>query len=290
MDELLFTADDLKRYKDNSYLFDEPFASVDQQKTDAIRQYLKNQRAINWLEHGYYDESCQEKDNYYSGLTIAAALEWYEKYQEYWADSNSSELQLPQQETKNYWLRRNNSTEIGVEIVDNEPEDTTDWKKIVGAVKSDDPIPRAKLAKIIRKNPASIKTILVYHPNFDKAVEALLSWNRLMPTLISYDGVEKREQSKPCQTAEVVTDKRKKLDDELFEKEILPQIFEKLEYNKYQTNIKTLYEQIAEPYTFGGDAIRKRFDKNYRPNPDKLHEALRKYGNERLIEKIKNLR
>lgn len=204
MDELLFTGDDVKRYEDNPYLF-EIVNPGDRQKADAIKQYLKNQRAINWLEHGYYDESCQEKDNYYSGLTIAAALEWYEKYQEYWADSNFSELQLPQQETKNYWLRRNNSTEIGVEIVDNEPEDTTDWKKIVGAVKSDDPIPRAKLAKIIRKNPASIKTILAYHPNFDKAVEALSCWNLLMPRLVNYDEVEKREHedtSKPEQTQE----------------------------------------------------------------------------------------
>ncbi len=90
--------------------------------------------------------------------------------------------------------------------------------------------------------------------------------------------------------AEIITDNRKKIEDQLFEETLLPIIFEKLKNGNFKTNKKILYEQIAEPYQFGGEAIRKRFEKEYKPHREKLHEALRKYGNERLIDQIKQLR
>ncbi|MFZ4525660.1 MAG: hypothetical protein ACOYOE_08955 [Chlorobium sp.] len=90
--------------------------------------------------------------------------------------------------------------------------------------------------------------------------------------------------------AEIITDNRKKISDQLFEETLIPIIFEKLENGKYITSKKELYNQIAEPYEFGGDVVRKRFDKEYRPDPEKLREALRKYGNEELIGQIKKIR
>ena len=91
--------------------------------------------------------------------------------------------------------------------------------------------------------------------------------------------------------AEIITDKRKKLEDQLFEETLLPIILEKFEAGKHdKTSKMMLYNQIAKPYTFSGDAIKKRFEKEYKPKPEKLHEALRKYGNEELISQINKLR
>ena len=97
--------------------------------------------------------------------------------------------------------------------------------------------------------------------------------------------------------AELITDKRKKLSDELFEKELLPEIIDKLQIDKSLANKHALFDQIVEPYKdktgkllFGGSTVQKRFEKNYMKDKNKLIDALKKYGNERLIEQIKHLR
>ena len=189
----MFTGDDVKRYEDNPYLF-EIVNPGDRQKTDAIRKYYDNKQAIDWLANGFHDKVPHKGHDYYFGLKIAEALEWYAKYKEHNADGDSAELKLPQQEAKTSWLRRNNSTESGVEIVDIEPEDTTDWKKIDCEVKSDAQLTAAEIAKIIRMNKTTrIQKILKDQQDYDIAFDALFFWNRLMPTLVTHDGVEKRK-------------------------------------------------------------------------------------------------
>lgn len=101
---------------------------------------------------------------------------------------------------------------------------------------------------------------------------------------------EDQEAKSAGTKAEIITDNRKRLSDQLFEETLLPIIFEKLEKSNSITSKKGLYNQIAEPYEFTGHTVRKRFDEKYRPHTEKLHEALRKYGNEELISQIKNIR
>ncbi len=89
MDELLFTADDLKRYKDNSYLF-EIVNPGEKEKAKAIQKYFDNEKAIEWLQKGYYEADEQEYACDKFGFTIASALMWYARFQNFIAEENNS--------------------------------------------------------------------------------------------------------------------------------------------------------------------------------------------------------
>jgi len=85
------------------------------------------------------------------------------------------------------------------------------------------------------------------------------------------------QQQTTAPATEIITDNRQKLSDEVFEKELLPRIFEKLENGKFKTSKTELYRQIAEPYDFGGSIIKKRFEKDYKPFFEKIYNAFIRY-------------
>ncbi len=83
------------------------------------------------------------------------------------------------------------------------------------------------------------------------------------------------------------TDKRKKLSDELFEKEVLPKIIKALLETEY-SNKKDVFKAIVANYDFGWSLIEKKYNM-YRDDPEKkLIPALEKYGNADLIIKSNN--
>lgn len=87
------------------------------------------------------------------------------------------------------------------------------------------------------------------------------------------------------------TDNRIKMSQYLFEKEILPKIFDYFTAGERTwTNKKEVFKHIAKSYEFGGSTIEKRY-RDYLHKPHgKLIPALKKYGNSHLIEDINRLR
>lgn len=87
------------------------------------------------------------------------------------------------------------------------------------------------------------------------------------------------------------TDGRLKLTDEKFERELLPKCFDYLLADKYpDTAKKALFKMIAEPYSFGGSIIEKRYNEYRDKKNQKLIPALKRYNNNHLVALIPKLR
>ncbi len=81
-----------------------------------------------------------------------------------------------------------------------------------------------------------------------------------------------------------ITDRRVKLPTELFEETVLPETIRALLKRDY-SNKKVVFKTIASSYEFGWSIIEKKYNE-YRDDPKKkLLPALRRYGNEDLINK-----
>ena len=188
--KLLFTAADIKAYRDNPYLFEivEPGHEL---KTNAIEQFFINEEAIEWLNTDSDDSLCY-------GTVVALAFDWYHSYcNKKWKEEELKlsakpggrsgawnqwgSPDLEPQGVRVYWKKID---EEGMVVVD-EPENMQGWEKV--STEYNNLLRNAaegmKIAEIIKANVSQTKKILSENDAIQMACGVLKYWNTIMPSL-----------------------------------------------------------------------------------------------------------
>ena len=188
--KLLFTAADIKAYRDNPYLFEivEPGNEL---KTNAIEQFFINEEAIEWLNTDSDDSLCY-------GTVVALAFDWYHSYcNKKWKEEELKlsakpggrsgawnqwgSPDLEPQGVRVYWKKID---EEGMVVVD-EPENMQGWEKV--STEYNNLLRKAaegmKIARIIKANVSQTKKILSENDAIQMACGVLKYWNTIMPSL-----------------------------------------------------------------------------------------------------------
>ena len=320
--KLLFTAADIKAYRDNPYLFEivEPGNEL---KTNAIEQFFINEEAIEWLNTDSDDSLCY-------GTVVALAFDWYHSYcNKKWKEEELKlsakpggrsgawnqwgSPDLEPQGVRVYWKKID---EEGMVVVD-EPENMQGWEKV--STEYNNLLRKAaegmKIARIIKANVSQTKKILSENDAIQMACGVLKYWNTTMPSLensgfpcswpsqrpaslarkqatMATAPSAEQQSSIPAEDQEAKTpqtpkkDGRIKVEDrEAYKRKMFPQMIELLCNGVTKTSAS---EIVAAPFGIKPNTVEIKFNKFMKSKKEAIN-LLKEIGRDDLIEKLNEL-